>query len=136
MNLQDKENIIATALLLRYTYNTKDPFEIAKHLNIKISYTDVGIDKIQGKSYNGKTNEIIINRKCTHIQKLIIGSHELGHIVLEHTGNAYYKDHNFEREDCANLFAVALLFNRYAFNCDLTEMTSYMLSSILEMNMQ
>lgn len=135
MNLQDKENIIGTALLLRYTHNTKDPLEIAKRLNIKIVYTDVNFDLLPGKSYSGKTNEIMINKNCTYMQKIIIGAHELGHIVLEHTGNTYYKDHDFDKEYCANLFAVALLFNRNTFKYDLTEMTSYMLSSILELNL-
>lgn len=133
---QHKEDIIATAIILRCNYNTKDPFLIAKRLGIEIVYVDVDKKILKGASYYSDTRkEIKLNSNYTPCQQRVICAHELGHIILEHTGKNYYKGADSQKEYCANLFAVALLFNKYSFNCELTDMSGYTLNLILEMNL-
>lgn len=131
-----KENIIIAATVLRFHNNTRDPFIIAKSQGIEIVYCDLDPAVMKGSSYYSETQKIIkINQNCNYNQQRIICAHELGHIILQHMGNAYYKDNDIEREYCANLFAVTLLFNNFDFNCDLTEIPGYALQLILDINL-
>lgn len=131
------ENIIVTSTILRFHNNTRDPFVIAEKQGIKITYCDLDPAIIKGSSYYSETKkEIRINKNFSYDKQKIICAHELGHIILKHMGNAYYKDNDLEREYCANLFAVTLLFNNFDFNCSLTELTSYELQIILDTNLK
>lgn len=137
MTEECKENIIITATILRFYNNTRDPFTIAKAQGINIVYCDLDPKIMKGSSYYSEAKkEIRINKKYSYDKQKIICAHELGHIILKHMGNAYYKDNDLEREYCADLFAVTLLFNKFDFNCSLTELTSYELKLILDTNLE
>lgn len=136
MTKECKKNIIIAANVLRFYNNTRDPFIIAKSQGIDIVYCDIDTTVMKGASYYSESTKIItINKNYNYDKQKVICAHELGHIVLKHMGNAYYKDNDLEREDCANLFAVTLLFNNFDFICDLTEIPSYALQQILDINL-
>lgn len=136
MKKEYKEEIIIAATVLRFYKNTRDPFVIARALGIDIVYCDVDLSVLKGYSYIGQERkEIKINSRYNFEKQKIICAHELGHIVLEHMGKTYYMDNDLEKEYCANLFAVALLFNNLDFNCSLMEMSNYTLQSILNLNL-
>lgn len=134
MTKEEKEKIIIAANILRFHQNTRNPFIIAESLGINIVYCDIDFSILKGYSYNGK--KIKINSRYNDTEQKVICAHELGHFVSEHIGKTAFKDNDLEREYCANLFAVALLFNEFDFNCNLTEMSNYTLQSILDMNLK
>lgn len=133
MDIEAKEDIIATALLLRAQYNTRDPFIIAARMGINVIESDV---EDRGSSYYGKTiKEIRVSSKLDYDKQKVICAHELAHIIFKHTGKNYYKGKNEKREYCANLFAVALLFNWFDFNRNLTDLTNFDLLTTLGLNL-
>jgi len=111
------DNIIKEADALVRRYKTRNPFEIAYHLNITIKHANF----IQLKgfyNYSYRNRFIVINARLDEIDQTITCSHELGHDRL-HRKQARlglmrdYYIYNvmdlYERE--ANLFAAQLLIS-------------------------
>ena len=95
-------------------YNTANPFELAKELNIKIISLDLP-DSIKGFLVRVlRRKYIILNNKLTYERQKIVLAHELGHARL-HTAYGYYlhADMSYyvpsKREKEANEFAIHLL---------------------------
>lgn len=96
-------------------YNTANPFELAKELNIKIISLDLP-DSIKGFLVRVLRRKYIIlnNKKLTYERQKIVLAHELGHARL-HTAYGYYlhADMSYyvpsKREKEANEFAIHLL---------------------------
>lgn len=92
---------------------TSNPFEIAKYLNIKIFYEDLG--NIRGFYQSCPKNRVIhINSKLDYNDKTIVCCHELGHAILHAKlnvlfieKNTFYVKNKFEIE--ANKFAAELI---------------------------
>lgn len=102
-------------------YNTANPFELAKELNIKIISLDLP-DSIKGFLVRVlRRKYIILNNKLTYERQKIVLAHELGHARL-HTAYGYYlhADMSYyvpsKREKEANEFAIHLL--SYSSNLD------------------
>ena len=97
-------------------YNTKDPFKLAKKLDISIRYyiledTKGFYKKILTKKY------IFINSELSEFEQRVVCAHELGHAIL-HSSKKF--EFMLDRtslirksrvEEEANLFASWLLFN-------------------------
>lgn len=131
------EKIIDASVIYRCFTNSRDPFVIAKALGIDIYFLDYDFSVLRGCSYFSKNiKEIKINAKYGDVERKIICAHELGHYVADHIGRNEFKGANPDKEHCANLFAVALLFDWSEFNCRLTDMSSYALQSILDKNLK
>ena len=98
-------------------YKTRDPFEIAKGLNIDIIYHDLG--NLKGYYYyQSRMKYIVINKNISEDLKPVICAHELGHdrLHLHFAKNFAIREFGLfdmsskpERE--ANLFAAELLIN-------------------------
>lgn len=96
-------------------HSTRNPFKIAKKLNIEIIYEDLGevsgfFKKVLRRKY------IFINSNLSDFEQMIICSHELGHAIL-HSSNRLqflldntYTIRNSKLELEANLFAHYLIF--------------------------
>lgn len=133
MKEADKRDIMDSALVLRRWRNTKNPFIVAEAMGIEIEYVNIDISILEGYSYYSKTKmQIKINSNLNKKRQMSICAHELGHIVLEHTGVTYYKDNDLEKEYCANLFGVAFLYllNGYDYD-DIINLPNYALQTIL-----
>lgn len=111
------DNIIKEADALVRRYKTRNPFEIATHLNITLKYGDFA--KLKGfYNYTYRNRFIVINSRLDEIEQTITCSHELGHDRL-HRKQArlgLMKDYHlynvtdlYERE--ANLFAAQLIIS-------------------------
>ena len=98
-------------------YKTRDPFEIAKGLNIDIIYHDLG--NLKGYYYyQSRMKYIVINKNISEDLKPVICAHELGHdrLHLHFAKNFAIREFGLfdmsskpERE--ANLFAAELLID-------------------------
>lgn len=98
-------------------YTTRNPFEIAKALNIEVVYHDLG--NLKGYYYyQSRMKYIVINKNIADELKPIICAHELGHyrLHLDFAKNAAIKEFSLfdmtskpKRE--ANLFAAELLID-------------------------
>ena len=81
-----------------------------------------------------RTNHPHFNKK----QQNILAAHELGNALL-HKDNYYNQfgdSRNYKQEYEANLFAVALLFNKEDFNCNICLLDNYELKFILDYNIK
>ncbi|WP_352406424.1 ImmA/IrrE family metallo-endopeptidase [Acetoanaerobium noterae] len=102
-------------------YKTRDPFEIAKGLNIDIIYHDLG--NLKGYYYyQSRMKYIVINNNISEDLKPMICAHELGHdrLHLHFAKNFAIREFGLfdmsskpERE--ANLFAAELLVDETRF---------------------
>ena len=102
-------------------YKTRDPFEIAKGLNIDIIYHDLG--NLKGYYYyQSRMKYIVINKNISEDLKPVICAHELGHdrLHLHFAKNFAIREFGLfdmsskpERE--ANLFAAELLIDETRF---------------------
>ena len=138
--MRTKEDIIRYARELRCEYNTRDPYILARHYGIRVGDDlKLGISK---KAYTIKMDNypttIMINNVYHMRSKIVLCAHELGHALLHDSGisnfaitekNAFTND-----EYEANLFAVSLLFDDKDFNIPITQMSNYILKSILDYN--
>ena len=102
-------------------YKTRDPFEIAKGLNIDIVYHDLG--NLKGYYYyQSRMKYIVINKNISEDLKPVICAHELGHdrLHLHFAKNFAIREFGLfdmsskpERE--ANIFAAELLIDEPRF---------------------
>jgi len=95
-------------------YGTKNPFKLAKKLNIEIIIEDLG--EVRGLFKKVlKRKFIFINSKLNEFDKNLVCAHELGHAILHSSSNYQFLIDNTRilrksrLEDEANLFASYLL---------------------------
>ena len=111
-----KLNIKLRVLNLIARHRTRNPFKLARLLNIEIVYEDLGevrgfFKKILRRKY------IFINSKLSEFDQKLVCSHELGHAVLHSSNKIQFLIDNTKLlrkskiEDEANLFASWLLFH-------------------------
>lgn len=110
-----KLNIKLRVLNLIARHRTRNPFKLARLLNIEIVYEDLGevrgfFKKILRRKY------IFINNKLSEFDQKLVCAHELGHAVLHSSNRIQFLIDNTKLlrksriEDEANLFASWLLF--------------------------
>lgn len=94
---------------------TKNPFKLAKKLNIEIIIEDLG--EVRGLFKRVlKRKFIFINSKLNEFDKILVCAHELGHAILHSSTNYQFLIDNTSLlkrsrlEDEANLFASYLIF--------------------------
>lgn len=95
-------------------YKTRDPFELASHINIHVKMWPLHHD-IKGLYQNFKRNKFIyLNDRLIYEHQRIVLAHEIGHAVLHKElnvcfleANTFFIKNKFETE--ANKFAVELL---------------------------
>lgn len=139
------KDIITLVEDIKRQWRTNDPYKIAKRLGIEVMHRDVTLKDFTAqiiKSENYPTI-ISINNAYTDLSKKILCAHELGHAIL-HEGcvnNFAVTSKNVAStvEYEANLFALALLAGsnlEYKMVMPLTEMSNYLLKSIIEHNLK
>lgn len=94
---------------------TKNPFKLAKKLNIEIIIEDLG--EVRGLFKRVLRRKFIfINSKLNDFDKILVCAHELGHAILHSSTNYQFLIDNTSLlkrsrlEDEANLFASYLIF--------------------------
>ena len=95
------------------TYQTRNPFEMIKGLNVIL--VRCPLDGVRGfYQYFQRNNIIYIDESLTETEQMFVCAHEMGHMFLHKKSNAVYMDsrtylntNRFENE--ANLFAMELL---------------------------
>lgn len=121
-------------------YKTRDPFEIAKGLNIDIIYHDLG--NLKGYYYyQSRMKYIVINKNISEDLKPVICAHELGHdrLHLHFAKNFAIRefglfDMSSKPEHEANIFAAELLVDETSFLELILEGNTYSdISSIMNM---
>lgn len=109
-------HIIETVGKLVKKYDTRDPYELCKCLEIKIHFYNLE-KKLKGFFfYQSRQKNIVIDSNVNNVLERILIAHELGHAVL-HTKIAMMKgfqemevlDGRSQDEDEANFFAAELL---------------------------
>ncbi len=133
------EEIIALANNLKNMYQTTNPFKIADHLGINISFSPFKKTAMQGYTYRPFDDHpplIGINSNFDKRSQYVLCAHELGHAILHKDACNHFDDNpiNNPHEYEANLFAVALLCNPDDLNFSLVNMDNYLLKSILDHN--
>lgn len=135
------DHIIKQADALVRRYKTRNPFEIADHLNITVKYGE--FTQLKGfYNYTYRNRFIVINSRLNEIEQNITCSHELGHDRL-HRKQAkvgLMRDYHIfnvadicERE--ANLFAAQLLIDDSDFlDCASMKYTSAQIASELNVH--
>lgn len=132
------KELISYANYLKSYYKNCNIIEIAKHLKCEVCFLNTSPKFITANTYNYKDGKkvIMINSRYSELSKNVLCAHELGHAILNHPYKNEYKDKNLENEYQANLFAVALLFDKNDFNMELEDMTNYTLEGILDKNIK
>jgi Zn-dependent peptidase ImmA (M78 family) len=136
-------DIVALAKGLRDSWNTNDPFEIAKKFGIEVLFRDVAIKGFTAQTIKipGYPTIISINDAFNEKSKKILCAHELGHALLhdESVNHFSVTKRNVmtyvERD--ANLFAVALLIDdetEAQLSGPLVNMENHLLKAILDYN--
>lgn len=136
-------DIVALAKGLRDSWNTNDPFEIAKKFGIEVLFRDVAIKGFTAQTIKipGYPTIISINDAFNEKSKKILCAHELGHALLhdESVNHFSVTKRNVmtyvERD--ANLFAVALLIDDVTeaqLSGPLVNMENHLLKAILDYN--
>lgn len=99
-------------------YDTRNPFQLCKILNINIRYKDLGNAIKAYFFYQSRIKNIVINQRTTAISRRILCAHELGHGILHKELAAMHGFHELELFDStscveyeANLFAAELLID-------------------------
>lgn len=108
MDIKKKANALAKK------YNTRNPFEIAKHLNLILVVIPL-FGKTRGfYQYFQRNNIIYIDESLPESEQALVLAHELGHMLLHKRTNALFLDtrthlktYRYEKE--ANTFAAELL---------------------------
>lgn len=136
-------DIVALAKGLRDSWNTNDPFEIAKKFGIEVLFRDVAIKGFTAQTIKipGYPTIISINDAFNEKSKKILCAHELGHALLHDESVNYFSVTKrnvmtyVERD--ANLFAVALLIDdetEAQLSGPLVNMENHLLKAILDYN--
>lgn len=134
------QEIIDLAKDLRRTLGTKNPFEIAEHFGIKVSFWDSKMKDFTARiiKADGYQPVILISSDYTEVGRKVLCAHELGHALL-HEGINHFKvtsanmNSNVEYE--ANLFAVALLFEQEDLTMRMEKMSNSTLKILLDYNL-
>lgn len=108
--IHEKVNIITRK------FNTRDPFEICKKMNIHIHYKDLGDSLKAYYFYQSRIKNIVINSRSDKVLQRTLCAHELGHAILH---GKYASVHGFQELEMfnnlipteyeANLFAAELI---------------------------
>lgn len=99
---------------LKRKYDTSDPFDLAKQLDIIVIITELA-QSLNGYFYYFQRNKIIyINSHLNEKQMRLVAAHELGHALLHvNTNSIYMQNSTFfvsqKLENEANIFAAELL---------------------------
>ncbi|HDR6285645.1 TPA: ImmA/IrrE family metallo-endopeptidase [Bacillus cereus] len=105
-----------TVKQLRKQHNTKDPFELAQHLNINIFFHNLH-EEINGFYKCENRNKFIaINSNLSSAMQRTVCAHELGHAILHPNANTPFLRKNTllsvdRLEIEANTFAALLLID-------------------------
>ena len=98
--------------LVRF-YNTRDPFEMIKGMNIIL--VNYPLEGVRGfYQYFQRNNIIYLDEKLSDSERRFVLAHELGHMILHKKSNAIFMDtrtqfNTSKYEQEANLFAMELL---------------------------
>lgn len=140
--MRTREDIIRYARELRREYHTQNPYKLAEHFGIRVVdgfHTDVSRKAFTVKMETYPTM-IMLNAAYDKKSRMVLCAHELGHALLHEEGMNHFSVNeknvftNTEYE--ANLFAVSLLFDNDQFNMPISEMSNYILKSILDWNIR
>lgn len=107
MNIKQKAN----SLVKRY--NSRNPFEIIKNLNVILVYYP--LKDVRGfYQFFQRNNIIYIDENLTESEQIVVCAHELGHMLLHKNSNALFMDTRThfvttKYENEANAFAAELL---------------------------
>ena len=138
-------DIVALAKRLRSSWNTNDPFEIAKKFGIEVLFRDIAIKGFTAQTVKipGYPTIISINNAFNEKSKKILCAHELGHALLHDERVNYFsitkKNVLTYVERDANLFAVALLIDdetEAQLSGSLVKMENHLLKAILDYNIE
>lgn len=96
-------------------YGTKDPFKLAKTLNIEVQIGDIG-SRCGCYMYLKRSKCIWLNQNLEAHEMNFVMAHELGHAILHPRENCYFIKYktfllNSKSEIEANKFAVELLIS-------------------------
>lgn len=134
-------DIIQYSINLKNYFKTKDPFEIARQLDISIHYVNFNKKAVQAytlKPFENFPPVICINSNFDIKSQKVLCAHELGHAIFHQDtfnhfdGNPIINSKEYE----ANLFAVTLLFELSKFNMNILKMDNYLLKSLLDYNIK
>ena len=99
-------------------FDTRDPFEICKNMDIHIHYKDLGTALKAYYFYQSRIKNIVINSRSGMIVRRILCAHELGHAILHGKLAAMRGFQELELFDTliptvyeANLFAAELIIS-------------------------
>lgn len=106
-------NIKKTANSLAIKYNSRNPFEIIRNLNVILVFYP--LKDVRGfYQYFQRNNIIYVDDCLPENEQRIVCAHELGHMIMHKKSNAlfmdtrtYFVSSKFENE--ANIFAAELL---------------------------
>lgn len=107
MNIKQKANSLAKR------YNSRNPFEIIKNLNVILVYYP--LKDVRGfYQFFQRNNIIYIDENLTESEQIVVCAHELGHMLLHKNSNALFMDTRThfvttKYENEANTFAAELL---------------------------
>lgn len=107
MNIKQKANSLAKR------YNSRNPFEIIKNLNVILVYYP--LKDVRGfYQFFQRNNIIYIDENLTESEQIVVCAHELGHMFLHKNSNALFMDTRThfvttKYENEANTFAAELL---------------------------
>ena len=107
MNIKQKANSLAKR------YNSRNPFEIIKNLNVILVYYP--LKDVRGfYQFFQRNNIIYIDENLTESEQIVVCAHELGHMLLHKNSNALFMDTRThfvttKYENEANAFAAELL---------------------------
>ena len=116
------------------TYQTRNPFEMIKGMNVIL--VRCPLDGVRGfYQYFQRNNIIYIDESLTETEQMFVCAHEMGHMFLHKKSNAVFMDsrtylntNRFENE--ANLFAMVLLVSD-EFLADHKQFTTEQISRML-----
>ena len=107
MNIKQKANLLAKR------YNSRNPFEIIKNLNVILVYYP--LKDVRGfYQYFQRNNIIYIDENLSENEQIMVCAHEVGHMILHKNSNALFMDTRThfvttKYENEANTFAAELL---------------------------
>ena len=133
------DEIVAFAKDIRQHWGS-DAIEIAEHLGMRVVFSKGTNDGAFTMKMNDYPTIISIPEKSGYAARQVLCAHELGHALLHESGinwfEGTYKTIVNDVEYEANLFAVALLFDEDDFKIPFSDMTNYMLKSVLDYNLR